>query len=269
MKRMILLFFSFIIGLTACGPAESVEETEPEATAVPAEPTRAGTGPNSSMRDRHHAPIPEEYADLINPVASDEESLARGGVIYVERCATCHGDGGMGDGPTSVALDPAPVAIAHTSQMMGDSYLFYRISEGGLFPPFNSTMPAWKEILDEQARWDVINYVRALGSGEAAPQGPNRGAAYDPAEEAAKHAAMVTEGVAQELFTQTEGDTFLAVHALLDVLLVADDGTARDNMDSRQTIFLQQLVGEGQISQTDADTFTAVHDTLMAAGLME
>ena len=72
----------------------------------------------------------------------------------------------MGDGPTGETLDLPPAAIAHTSQMMGDDYLYYRVSEGGAAEPFISSMPAWKGVLDEEARWDVINYVRALDGGE-------------------------------------------------------------------------------------------------------
>lgn len=269
MKQKIFTFLVFLIGLTACGPVtESLVEVD-SATAVSptTQPgTGMGMGSNSSMRDRHHAAIPEEYASLTNPAASDGESLERGAAVYAERCLTCHGENGQGDGPASSALDPAPVAIAHTSQMMSDAYLFYRVSEGGLFAPFNSTMPAWKDILDEQARWDVINYVRALGSGQV-EQGGN--SAYDPAAEAAKHAEMVTEGVVQGLITQADGDVFLAVHDQLDVLLMADNGETRGGMDSRQAIFLQQLVDEEKITQGDSDLFTAVHDTLMDAGLME
>lgn len=272
MKLKIAAFFLTLIGLTACGQTEKFLAARDSATAV--SPTvqpgsGMGMGPNSSMRDRHHAAIPEEYASLTNPVASESESLERGAAVYAERCVTCHGENGQGDGPASTALDPAPVAIAHTSQMMSDAYLFYRVSEGGLFAPFNSTMPAWKDILDEQTRWDVINYVQALGSGQVETGRQGENTVYDPAAEAAKHAEMIVEGVAQGLITQADGDVFLAVHDELDVLLVADNGETRGGTDSRQTLLLQQLVDAGKVSQSEADVFTAVHDTLMDAGLMD
>jgi mono/diheme cytochrome c family protein len=272
MKHKLLFFVLILIFLAACGPvAESLDDVVLATAVSPTSHQGIGTGmgSNSSMRDRHHASIPEEYASLTNPVASDDESLVRGAAVYTAHCLTCHGESGQGDGPTSAELDPAPVAIAHTSQMMSNAYLFYRVSEGGLFAPFNSNMPAWKDILDEQARWDVINYVRALGSGQAEPDRQDSNAAYDPAAEAAKHAEMIAEGVAQGLITQADGDVFLAVHDALDVLLVADNGETRGGGESRQTIFLRQLVDEGQITQEESDLFTAVHDTLLAVGLME
>jgi hypothetical protein len=63
--------------------------------------------------------------------------------------------------------------------MLGDDMLYWRISEGGAAAPCNSTMPAWKDSLEEQARWDLVNCVRALGRGsrpEARPltRQPNR-----------------------------------------------------------------------------------------------
>ena len=114
------------------------------------------------MTSRHQAAIPNEYAGLTNPIPPDASSLERGASLYATNCARCHGDSGMGDGPSASALDPAPAPVAHTSQILADDYLFWRISEGGA--TFGTSMPAWK-ILDEQSRWDMINYLHAIGAG--------------------------------------------------------------------------------------------------------
>ena len=135
MKRLFLFVLGLSFGLIGCNKKSVPVVTGVDSETAVAEATQAprgmGMGPNSGMSARHHAPIPDEYAELMNPVTADEPSLERGAEIYVERCASCHGDGGMGDGPAAAGLDPGPTAIAHTSQMMGDDYLFYRISEGG------------------------------------------------------------------------------------------------------------------------------------------
>ena len=128
--------------------------------APPARPM--GMRMDEGMMERHMAPIPAEYAGLTNPIAPDAASLARGKVIYEANCAACHGASGLGDGPAAESLDPPPAPIAHTSQMLSEAYLFYRVSEGGNFAPFNSAMPAWKEKLREDERWAVINYIRSL-----------------------------------------------------------------------------------------------------------
>jgi mono/diheme cytochrome c family protein len=121
---------------------------------------------DEGMMQRHMAPVPADYANLTNPVRADAGSLARGQAIYEANCAACHGDEGWGDGPAGANLNPPPAPLAHTAPMLSDAYLFYRISKGGQFAPFNSAMPGWKETLDETGRWDVINYIRSLGENE-------------------------------------------------------------------------------------------------------
>jgi len=223
-----------------------------------------GMGADFGMMNRHRAPVPEAYADLSNPIAAEEESINRGGEVYAANCASCHGDGGMGDGPAAQALDPAPAPIAHTSQMLGDDYLFWRINEGGA--PFGTAMPAWGETLSENEIWDVINYVRALGRGQASPRSSMGGAMNDPAVQAAQQAEMLAQAVSQGVITQEEADTFAAVHAALDDYMTANPGTG--NAEQRQTAGLSALVAAGTITQSQADTFLSVRDRLSEAGLM-
>lgn len=274
MSKKILLMIVLVLSLAACGTAEveptavppTVSPSNTEATANTGGGMGAGMGGN--MRDRHHAPIPEEYTAVANPIEADEASLARGAEVYETHCVSCHGDEAMGDGPAAVGLDPAPVPIARTSRMMGDDYLFYRVSEGGSMEPFNSSMPAWKDILDEDARWDVLNYVRALGSGDVEPQFRG-GVEMSAEEEAAKHAEMIAAGVEQELFTQEDGDVFLAVHDEINALQeegVEEMGSGPDEM---LPLMLSMLVEDGRITQEEADTFTFVHDSLEETGLMQ
>lgn len=261
--------------LVACGQTTIETEptdvaNEPESIAEPAAETGPpGMGPGSGMMARHHATIPEDYAGLTNPIAADDESLARGVEIYSTSCATCHGDGGMGDGPAGANLDPPPSPVAHTSQMLGDNYLFWRMSEGGAMAPFDSAMPAWKEALDEQARWDVVNYMRALGRGQIAPRHAVGGASYDPEAEEVARAEMLTQAVELNVITQEEADLFSQVHSTMDDLVAADTAEISGGMaDMRETI-LAELVRAGEITQAQADAFNNIHDRLIEAGLMQ
>lgn len=260
-----LLMVGCALGNDEAETEESDAATAPAGGMMPG----MGMGPGSGMMQRHSATIPREYAGLTSPVEATEASLEQGGEIYITNCATCHGDGGMGDGPTAANLDPAPVAIAHTSQMMGDDYLFWRVSEGGAMAPFNSAMPAWKGVLEEEERWHVISYVRALGAGTVTPRGMMGGAMYDPAAEQEQLAATLVTAVEQEVISQAEADTFRDVHTAIDGLMAGGMPRAAGNMMTMQEAMLNQLVNNGAITAAQAATFIDVHDRLVAAGLMQ
>lgn len=249
MKKIALIFLLIVL-LTACS--------------APGNETPPGMG-NNRMMMRHHAEIPAEYAGLTNPIPPEEESLARGAELYAVNCASCHGDGGMGDGPAGAALDPAPVA--HTSQMMADDYLFWRISEGGT--PFNTSMPPWKA-LDEQARWDLVNYMRALGAGTVKPTSGMGGAPFDPAVQAAQQAEILVQAVEQGVITQAEADVFQTVHDAVEGYRVEHPEVINSggNANEREAAILSALVEAQVITQEQADSFKDIHDRLGASGLM-
>ncbi len=286
MRKLVFLGLMLAL-LAACGfnersqiNAERVDsnsaETNTSSTAAPVtspEPAqnqtggmRQGMGGGGGMMARHHATVPSAYVDVVNPGA-DEASLIRGAEIYAAHCAVCHGDGGMGDGVAAKGFDPAPAAIAHTSQMLGDDYLFWRISEGGAAEPFSSAMPAWENVLEEDERWDVINYVHALGTGSVMPGRGMGGMRYDPAGELKMRTEMLTTAVSQQLITQAEADIFNKVHTAMDNM--TPKGQMRGNMNARENAMLEQLLASSQISQSELDAFVRIHDVLVEAGLMQ
>ncbi len=143
MKRIWLFVFSLLL-LTACG----VQTAEPVAEVFDAD-----------IITRHNTDVPDVYKGITNPIPADADSLARGKELYTTNCASCHGDGGLGDGPVSSSLLQKPSPIARTSQVVEDDYLFWRISEGGV--PFGTAMPAW-QMLSEHDRWSLIHYIQML-----------------------------------------------------------------------------------------------------------
>jgi len=107
---------------------------------------------------------PDDFSGFTNPLKNNEKNLAEGESLYQANCSSCHGSGGQGDGPASGGLNPKPQNLAQIQSKQSDAYLYWRISEGGLMEPFNSLMPAWRGLLDEDQIWQIITYVRTMGS---------------------------------------------------------------------------------------------------------
>jgi mono/diheme cytochrome c family protein len=207
------------------------------------------------MSDRHHAQVPEEYADKKSPQVNDD-MLITGAEIFETHCTSCHGDDGMGDGPAGSALNPAPAPIAHTSQMMSDDYLFWRTNNGGA--EFSSAMPAWKDVLSDYEIWSVIAYIRALGSGEAAQIHTKQ------------HEQMLAQAMEQNLISQEEADTFSIVHDAMDAYHEEPNNELpSESMDENQAFILEKLVKAGKITQSQADDFARIHKLLLDEGLMQ
>ena len=105
---------------------------------------------------------PEEFRGMTNPMQGSAESAAKGKAIFEADCASCHGQEARGDGLAGASLDPKPTDLASVQNGLSDGYLYWRISEGGAFAPFSSSMPAWRGLLSEDHIWKVITYLRSL-----------------------------------------------------------------------------------------------------------
>ncbi|NPV56819.1 MAG: cytochrome c [Anaerolineae bacterium] len=105
---------------------------------------------------------PAEYAAMTNPFAGDATAAATGQVDYESYCQSCHGSGGKGDGPAASSLDPKPGNLAELVKTASDGYIFWRVAEGGMMAPFNSSMPAWKDVLNQDQIWQVVTYIETF-----------------------------------------------------------------------------------------------------------
>ncbi len=90
-----------------------------------------------------------------NPIPMDERSLANGHRYYQVNCATCHGDTGLGNGRATLFGMVGISVVSPMAQGYSDGYIFGIIRNGrGLMPTYNR--------IEENDRWDVVNYLRAL-----------------------------------------------------------------------------------------------------------
>lgn len=93
-----------------------------------------------------------------------EVDLAQGRALYVARCASCHGDAGLGDGPGAKGLLPKPVALGDAALMADVTpALMYRIVSVGIQ---GTAMKSFADLTPAQ-RWNVVTYVNTLRDSES------------------------------------------------------------------------------------------------------
>jgi putative copper export protein/mono/diheme cytochrome c family protein len=105
----------------------------------------------------YHSPTGFTAADIVD-----------GQAVYAQNCVGCHGAGGGGDGAMAASLPvpPADLTAAHL-WMHSDGELFWWISHGMRTPENAPAMPGFADVLDDDSRWAVIDYIRAHNAGHA------------------------------------------------------------------------------------------------------
>jgi hypothetical protein len=77
-------------------------------------------------------------------------------ILYAERCLTCHGPGGQGDGSLAAALPVAPPDFKDTVQGKSNNQIRRIIAEG------RGLMPAFEPALRPAEITDMLQMVRFL-----------------------------------------------------------------------------------------------------------
>ena len=134
--RHTLLLAIIIIFLTACNFTLAEDVTPPPGYVAPT--------PMPTMGPLYPASAPD---------------VSNGAAIYVEKCAACHGDTGLGDGEQGKELPVtvAPIGLPEFAQKALPSAWYTMVTQGNLerfMPPFAS--------LNDQERWDVVSYALTL-----------------------------------------------------------------------------------------------------------
>jgi mono/diheme cytochrome c family protein len=104
------------------------------------------------------SPTPLPTLGALYPTTASD--LQNGAAIYVQHCAACHGDKGMGDGPQSMQLPVSvpPLGLREVAQAASPAQWYSIVSQGNL----DRFMPPFVGALSDQERWDVVGYVLTL-----------------------------------------------------------------------------------------------------------
>jgi mono/diheme cytochrome c family protein len=102
--------------------------------------------------------VPEFARSMKNPIASSAADLDSVRPIYRDKCASCHGLTGRGDGHDASRYDPKPTDFTDARHMTAatDGELFYKLTEG------RKPMPSFKKRLSDDQRWRMVSLIRAF-----------------------------------------------------------------------------------------------------------
>ena len=99
---------------------------------------------------------PESEKSKESPIAADAKVAEQGKKLAQVNCSSCHGNGGKGDGPAAMALNPKPADwTSQRVQGETDGEIFWKITNG------RGAMPSWKH-LSENDRWALVQLIRTL-----------------------------------------------------------------------------------------------------------
>jgi mono/diheme cytochrome c family protein len=111
---------------------------------------------------------PPTASQLTNPVPLTVDSIVAGRGLFESNCAQCHGVSARGGGPNAgtTSIPPADLLSGHINQHTdGDVYTWI---SGGL----PGGMPAWQGNLTDTQIWELVDFLRAINTGQATVEGP-------------------------------------------------------------------------------------------------
>jgi mono/diheme cytochrome c family protein len=102
--------------------------------------------------------VPDEARQMTNPLQNSPAGLDSIRPTYRDKCASCHGAAGKGDGHDTSLYDPRPPNFtdATAMQRVTDGELFYKLTEG------RKPMPSFKKRLTEEQRWRMVQLIRSF-----------------------------------------------------------------------------------------------------------
>jgi mono/diheme cytochrome c family protein len=114
--------------------------------------------------------VPEEAKQRKNPFVASPAGMTAAKYLYLDHCAQCHGETGKGDGSEAMMHDPPPADLTDAKHMsaLTDGEIYYQISEG------RKPMPAFKQRLSEEQRWQLVILVRSFAPPAPALPAPDK-----------------------------------------------------------------------------------------------
>ncbi len=104
-------------------------------------------------------------SDAGNPIPLTDTSVARGRVIFLNYCGSCHGARADGKGVIAQNLVPAPRNLAAITSWGEKPFVDY-LSDARLYDSITNSVPGtsmlpWIGVLTDEERWHTVNFLRS------------------------------------------------------------------------------------------------------------
>ena len=107
-------------------------------------------------KGKSHAPASAKT--LKSPLTAAQAKAEFGKPLYLQHCASCHGEDGSAKTNSMPKLKKAaPVLNDHHTASLKDGEIYWVITNG-----VSPAMPAFKTQLTDAQRWQVVLFVRSL-----------------------------------------------------------------------------------------------------------
>ncbi len=100
---------------------------------------------------------PDSVKNISNPNEVNDENISLGKLIYRNKCRSCHGRHGDGQGVEAEDLETAPTDFTNPDFVkQGDGSIFWKISTG------KNEMKSYRKKLEESEIWNVVMYIKTF-----------------------------------------------------------------------------------------------------------
>jgi len=139
-----VVFIGLLVGLPSWAAKNSSNRTQTASAAVPTAPKEQ--------------PAAAAHPVLGHGVKHDDALLKRGHDMYMQYCASCHGESGKGDGPggANLPIKPQDLTLGGVMNPLTDEFLHRVIADGPQSVGLSSLMPPFKPQLGDKQIEEII-----------------------------------------------------------------------------------------------------------------
>lgn len=111
-------------------------------------------GITSQTAAAHEWMAPKNAASIKSPILADSHSKARGKLLFLDNCASCHGENALGMKAKDTGMESDSPNLKKRLSSHTDGDFFWKIQQG------RGEMPSFQNSLEDNEIWDIINYLK-------------------------------------------------------------------------------------------------------------